>query len=673
MLVEPKQVGKNAYLIGSKPEALKLDIMNFKEEVLVEFKELNKRLEEKYKKTDKELNEKTEFFNTQISQFNLKLSELSSKLVIDTNIKQKIDDLLNFKEKAESIMNYNKVKITTFVEEAENRMNQIDDLLRISYIFTGLIGHNCKYKNFGEFIEFIHKQVSILNDYRQKNTIDLSLYKARMENLFSSMNIKIDNIPKELKYINFDNIQKSEKKILQEIYLRDEKIKDIRCDNHDNFLKINRNLKNLSEEINLLKGVKDNVYNKINKIEEDIENFNKYDERYNNIQNQIFTLKENLLNSINYLNRTGANLKIIRNYNNTSPDNMKNILENFNYKNTSSNETTQGFSKKNKNNADIDYFGISEGENNNINDSEKNNKIKNYIHVNNNIYDEENAGNIYTKEKNKRRIKTAKYIESDITRYIKGEITADEIGISTHHQQRTIQNLKNEYLEQVISKKEYQKSLTNRELEYKNKNSNTNEDNNLNLNNNKIPENRKILKTEKRKAKSLSSYGHLLNINFQDLDATFHFNKNDNAFDIKTTRNTNQKIINDKNNENNQINDKNNFAILNYLKILQPHKTLELRNKLNLKTLIRFPKYKVLSLKNFSNDLSTKTPSNNNIKINNNFIKINNDVNINYNRLSIPKLRQKILNYDFNNQNTSDKVELNSANNFNNINYENTK
>ena len=212
MLVEPKQVGKNAYLIGSKPEAHKLDIMNFKEEVLVEFKELNKRLEEKYKKTDNELNEKTEFFNTQISQFNLKLSELSSKLVIDTNIKQKIDDLLNFKEKAESIMNYNKVKITTFVEKAENRMNQIDDLLRISYIFTGLIGHNCKYKNFGEFIEFIHKQVSILNDYRQKNTIDLSLYKARMENLFSSMNIKIDNIPKELKYINFDNIQKSEKK-----------------------------------------------------------------------------------------------------------------------------------------------------------------------------------------------------------------------------------------------------------------------------------------------------------------------------------------------------------------------------------------------------------------------------------------------------------------------------
>ena len=185
----------------------------------------------------------------------------------------------------------------------------------------------------------------------------------------------------------------------------------------------------------MLKGVKDNVYNKINKIKEDIENFNKYDERYNNIQNQIFTLKENLLNSINYLNRTGANLKIIRNYNNTSPDNMKNILENFNYKNTSSNETTQGFSKKNKNNADIDYFGISEGENNNINDSEKNNKIKNYIHVNNNIYDEENAGNIYTKEKNKRIIKTAKYIESDITRYIKGEITADEIGISTHHQQ----------------------------------------------------------------------------------------------------------------------------------------------------------------------------------------------------------------------------------------------
>ena len=671
MLVEPKQVGKNSYLIGSKPESIRLDIMNFKEEVLVEFKELNKRLEEKCKKTDKELNEKTEFFNNQISQFNLKLSELSAKLVIDTDIKQKLDDLINFKEKAESIMNYNKVKITKFVGEAENRMNQIDDLLRISYIFTGLIGQNCKYKNFGEFIEFIHKQINILNEFRQKSTMDSSLNKSRIENLFNSMKIKMDNMQKEMKYITIDNIQKSEKKILQEVYLRDEKIKDIRYDNHDNFMKINRNLKNLSDEINMLKLIKDNINNKINKIEQDIENFNKYDERYNNIQGQIFALQENLLNSINYLNRTGANIKIIKNYNSISPDNMKNTFENFNYKNTSSNETTQGFLKNNKINADIDYSGVFD----NINDSEKNNKIKKYNNENNDIYDEENTENIDSKEKNKIRIKTAKFIESDITKYIKGEITADEIGMSTHHQQRTIQNLRNEYLEQIISKKEYQKSLSNKELEDKKKINNTHEDY-LNLNHRKISENRKILKTEKRKAKSLSSYGHLLNINFQDLDAKLPYNKNDNYFVIKTTRNNNnnEKIINDKNNENNnQTNDKNNFAILNYLKILQPHKTLELRKKFNLKTLTRFPKYKVLSLKDFSNDLSTKTPSNNNIKINNNIMKINNDININYNRLSISKLKQKILNYDFDNQNSSERVEPNSTNDLNNIKYDNTK
>ena len=105
---ENENVKNNNYLIGSNPETIKADIMYFKEELLVDFKELSKKLEKKYNNINKELKENIELFNFNMSNFNQKLLELSSKIIVDATMSQKISELLNFKEKAESIMNSNK-------------------------------------------------------------------------------------------------------------------------------------------------------------------------------------------------------------------------------------------------------------------------------------------------------------------------------------------------------------------------------------------------------------------------------------------------------------------------------------------------------------------------------------------------------------------------------------
>ena len=109
-----KDINNNNYLIGSKPETIKADIMNFKEEVLVDFKELSKKLEQKYNKINKELRDNMELFNNKISNFNLKLLELSSKIVTDTTTKQKLSELLIFKEKAENTINSNKIQLKIY-------------------------------------------------------------------------------------------------------------------------------------------------------------------------------------------------------------------------------------------------------------------------------------------------------------------------------------------------------------------------------------------------------------------------------------------------------------------------------------------------------------------------------------------------------------------------------
>jgi len=667
MQVEPKDIKNNDYLIGSKPETIKADIMYFKEEVLVEFKQLSKKLEEKYTKINKELKDNIELFNTKLSQFNFKLLELSSRIVIDTNMKQKLNDLLIFKEKAETLINSNQLKISKFSEDAQNKINRIDDLLRGSFIFPGLIGSNCKYKNFREFIEFIYIQINSLNDFKQKNLIDLGLYKTKIEYLFNATKMKMDNVQKEANFHSLDNVRKSEEKIFQEISLRDEKLKDIRFENHDYFLKLNKNMKYLNEDVKLLKDIKENFYDKFNKIEQKIDNFNKFDEKYNNMENQVSNLNDNLLNAINYMNRNGANLKIIKNYNNTQ--------------NPLVNKTTQLFFKNAKNTLNKDYFSS---------DSDKEYTDTNVVNRNKTIKmnkknknDDENTEEDDVNEKNKRRIKSSKGWESDITKYVKGEITAEEIGMSSHYRYRKIKNYRNKYLERIIDKKEYQKSLTNRgfgenktvnELIIDKKNNNYIDElfkDDLYLNFTKSTENGKILKTEKRMTKSLSSYRNLINIDLKDLDAKFGANQIGTDFFIKSCRNKNNNNLNKRFKEINHINNKNNYSLLNYTKEFQSLKTQDLRNKFK-KNLNLVPKYKVFSLKDFNQEISAKlflnntiknnmkinelnTQKNNNNRINfensKNIIKLNNNLKDDFNRKPITKIKQKILSLEFDNHN----------------------
>jgi len=91
--------------------------MNFKEEVLQDIKELDQKLEEKYIIINKKINNNIELYNKKITEFDFKLLDLSSKIVTDITIKEKISDLLNFKEKTDNNININKIKISMLDKE----------------------------------------------------------------------------------------------------------------------------------------------------------------------------------------------------------------------------------------------------------------------------------------------------------------------------------------------------------------------------------------------------------------------------------------------------------------------------------------------------------------------------------------------------------------------------
>lgn len=543
-------------LIGFKPETMKADIMKFKDEVLKDFKEFKKNFDEKYQTINNEIKDSLDLFNNKLSSFNSKLLEISSQIITDSISKEKISELVAFQKKAESIMTSNKNNIIMNNEVTENRINYIEKLLKSSLLFPGLIGTNCKYKYLSEFVEYIYKQIIGLNESKEKSNQDFRVFKSKVENFMGATKIKVENMRNELIFITSDKTQKSEEKIIQELQFRDEKFKDIRIENQEYLLNLDKSLKHFNEDLKSIKELRESLESKISQLEkENDEKINKIQEKYNGIEGEIAILDRNIRKSVFHLNKNGANIEVI-NYKRGRSDSRNNTDD----------EEYDEETKKNKN--------------------EEKDEIK-----------------------SKRWPKYIKTKESEITKYIKGEITADEIGKAINHHKRIFSSNRNTFEERIIEKNNYFKNLTSRANEENKKgdyllNKKKNNDVSINdyfdINPIKKDENRKTLKLEKKMSKTLSVYENIVKNNFSDLDAKFHSDELANNFAQKNREDKTKNILLKMNKENN----KNNSNSFNYTKILE-------RKKNKNKTLNIFPFYQVFSIKNIDQNLSFFSKKNN--------------------------------------------------------------
>ena len=543
-------------LIGFKPETMKADIMKFKDEVLKDFKEFKKNFDEKYQTINNEIKDSLDLFNNKLSSFNLKLLEISSQIITDSISKEKISELVAFQKKAERIMTSNKNNIIMNNEVTENRINYIEKLLKSSVLFPGLIGTNCKYKYLSEFVEYIYKQIIGLNESKEKSNQDFRVFKSKVENFMGATKIKVENMRNELIFITSDKTQKSEEKIIQELQFRDEKFKDIRIENQEYLLNLDKSLKHFNEDLKSIKELRESLESKISQLEkENDEKINKIQEKYNGIEGEIAILDRNIRKSVFHLNKNGANIEVI-NYKRGRSDSRNNTDD----------EEYDEETKKNKN--------------------EEKDEIK-----------------------SKRWPKYIKTKESEITKYIKGEITADEIGKAINHHKRIFSSNRNTFEERIIEKNNYFKNLTSRANEENKKgdyllNKKKNNDVSINdyfdINPIKKDENRKTLKLEKKMSKTLSVYENIVKNNFSDLDAKFHSDELANNFAQKNREDKTKNILLKMNKENN----KNNSNSFNFTKILE-------RKKNKNKTLNIFPFYQVFSIKNIDQNLSFFSKKNN--------------------------------------------------------------
>ena len=424
------------HIIAMKPQTIKMDILLFKNDVLREIKQIEKSIIDKSKETNKILKDKISLFDHKMGFINDQINAISNKMVNGIKMEEKISILCGAREQLLDETTTNKIKINMLEKETRDSINRIDDILKQSIIYPSVIGINGKYRNFHDFIDFVITESNTNNTFRQKNIMDLSSYKQKIEKSLQALGFRIESILSNCNGFTLRKIKEIQEKFDDSLGQYKNKLNELRIENSNYVIQLENDTKDLRNETNIIKSMKNDIFSK---VDNDVNNmkkenlniinifqtykndFEKMNQNIKKLENDIENilvqriillfdgqkkLNENIDNikkeSIEYLNdKINDKIKDIVN------EQVKNILKDTNIKqiNLNNNFINDDYNYNQINNNNINYNQINNNniisDKNNINKKSNfySNKYNNIMANNNNniINNANNTNNNYNR------------------------------------------------------------------------------------------------------------------------------------------------------------------------------------------------------------------------------------------------------------------------------------
>ena len=260
-------------------------------------KELNKieqRINSKINLSSIEMTNNKNDYENQIKLLSAKIDTISEKNIQYESFKEKMDDLIKYKIKNEENLLINKIKLDDISKEIKNYFNKYDKIIKKHLIIDGLVGENCRFKTNPEMIRYILDNISILNNFKDQNIINLKGYKTKLESLIFSFKTQIDNIMKSMAEFTTNSIKESENRINGIFELYNDRLVEIRMQNSNVIKNIVERNEILGKEWKSMEEMKKIIYSK---IDTDILNINNsMDNNYNEFKDELNKLNIKCLN-----------------------------------------------------------------------------------------------------------------------------------------------------------------------------------------------------------------------------------------------------------------------------------------------------------------------------------------------------------------------------------------
>ena len=250
-------------VLNISSKSLKNDLLLFKDEALKDFKEAQKKISDKYKTLDFEIREKLDSYERRINIYEGKIGELSKLINTDKTIREKVDKLIQFKEKVDDSMITEKIRLDNTRNDLHHNVNRIDDILKDSVIYPGIIGGISRYKTFHEFIDYVLTQCSQNLTFREKSIIDFKSYKEKLENTISSFNTQITKLLNTTSEYTKTCVKECEDRMKSIYNIYDDRLQDARIENANYAIGLEKATESLKKELENLYIVKNELYKKV--------------------------------------------------------------------------------------------------------------------------------------------------------------------------------------------------------------------------------------------------------------------------------------------------------------------------------------------------------------------------------------------------------------------------
>ena len=292
------------------------ELNKFKDNILSLLKERDKIYLDKLV----EYKTKTEKIKMHFDSINKITNSKFSKIIDNqANMNSRLDQLNNYESfvtKTNDKLISHEVRLTNIREDFSNATQKYDKIYLDNLELPGYIGRGAKYKNCQIFFLDIIKDLAKLNKYKEKNIIDLKMYKDKLETIISSMNSILDNNNQsQIKYIN-----ETKEKILKDCNNMFESVcdnmKEIRVDNSKYAVDLISTSMDLSKKWDKIEKIREDLLEKFNYsvnkyqmlTDDTIKSFGEFKTEYSIVRRKFMELAE-FIKDVRFRKNIGENVK----------------------------------------------------------------------------------------------------------------------------------------------------------------------------------------------------------------------------------------------------------------------------------------------------------------------------------------------------------------------------
>ncbi len=264
----------------------KNDFLFFQNDILKDIKALESTLNNKISQINQTILTKINDQESKLSRQTDNINELLSIYASRKHDNEKIEQLLSMKSTINDSLLDCKTQINLVNRCMNNAISKYDTIIIDNLSLPGIVGMNCKFRNFREYLEFIYSELKANNLFKEQQILNAKRYKEKLENLIKKEEAELKEVTNktnkicEAKFLQYEKIMEDKFNLTQEL------VQAQRIENS----KYAMGLINKTEELGIsyekLKEIKKEIYDE---FEQELVKFRKEVE----INTKIFTKNQN--------------------------------------------------------------------------------------------------------------------------------------------------------------------------------------------------------------------------------------------------------------------------------------------------------------------------------------------------------------------------------------------